>query len=155
MALLRWQPFSELENLRRQMDQVFDDINGMTGIESNNPLGWQPAIELSDRDNNLILRAQIPGLNAEDLDISVSRDTVTLKGEHRQEDESQDQGFYRSEFRYGSFQRTINLPVAVENDQVEAEFNNGVLTLTLPKVEEAKDKVVKINLGSNKQEQLQ
>lgn len=143
MALIRWQPFGEIEQLRRQMDQMFDDISGINGLSQ---VTFKPAIELTDDEENLVLRAEVPGVEAKDLDISVGRDAVTIKGEHRYQNETQEKGFYHSEFRYGKFERTIKLPVAVQNDHAKAEFNNGILTLTLPKVAEAQHRVVKVSL---------
>ncbi len=146
MALIRWQPFRELETLRHQFDQLFDELAGgnreseMTGL---------PLVELQDTDTNLILRAQIPGIEAKDLDVQVSRDAVSIAGERSYENKAEDKGFFRSEFRYGQFRRTIPLPVRVQNNRVQAEFKNGILTLMLPKVEEAQHRVVKINLGDD------
>jgi HSP20 family protein len=108
---------------------------------------WQPAIELQDTDDNVILRAEIPGIEGKDLDVRVTREAVAITGEHRYEKKAEEKGFFRSEFRYGKFGRVIPLPVAVQNDQVKADFTNGILTLTLPKVEAAKNRVVKLNLA--------
>lgn len=146
MALIRWQPFQEMETLHRQMDQMLDD---MTGLTRNHQMTWKPAIELQDTDDNVILRAEIPGIEGKDLDVRVTRDAVAITGEHRYEKKPQDKGFFRSEFRYGKFGRVIPLPVAVKNDQVQADFTNGILTLTLPKVESAKNRVVKLNLAES------
>ncbi|MBW4573812.1 MAG: Hsp20/alpha crystallin family protein [Aphanothece sp. CMT-3BRIN-NPC111] len=146
MALIRWQPFQELETLRRQMDQMFDDLATPDSHYSTN---WKPAIELQDTEENLILRAEIPGVEGKDIDIHVTREAVALSGEHRYENKASERGYFRSEFRYGKFQRVISLPVAIQNDRVKAEFNNGILTLTLPKVTEARRTVVKINLADN------
>jgi HSP20 family protein len=151
MRLVRWQPFSEMESLRDRMDRMFDELAGLNRQSST---AWVPAIELQDREEYLVLRAEIPGVEAKDLDIQVAREAVAISGEHRYENKTQEQGFFRTELRYGSFQRTIPLPVAVENNQVQAEFKDGILKLTLPKAQEARHKVVKINLGEDKQETL-
>ncbi len=151
MRLVRWQPFSEMESLRHQMDRMFDEL---TGTNRQSATNWKPAIEIQDREDSLVLRAEIPGVEAKDLDIQVAREAVAISGEHRYENKAQEQGFFRTELRYGSFQRTIPLPVAVENNQVQAEFKDGILKLTLPKAQEARHKVVKINLGEVKQETL-
>ncbi|MES1023073.1 Hsp20/alpha crystallin family protein [Gloeocapsa sp. BRSZ] len=145
MALIRWQPFQEIETLRRQMDQVFDELAG-----SNQQLEtfWKPAVELKDTEDNLILRAEIPGVEGKDLDVQVTREAVAIRGEYRREKQAQERGLFRSEFRYGKFQRVVGLPVAIQNDQVQAEFKNGILTLTLPKVTEARRKVVKVNIAN-------
>lgn len=146
MALIRWQPFQEVETLRRQMDQMFDE---MIGVNRESQMTWKPAVELQDTEENLILRAEIPGVEGKDLDIRVTREAVAISGEHRYEKKAQERGYFRTEFRYGNFQRVIPLPVAVQNDQVQAEFKDGILTLTLPKVTEARRKVVKVNLADN------
>ncbi|MBW4664230.1 MAG: Hsp20/alpha crystallin family protein [Chroococcus sp. CMT-3BRIN-NPC107] len=151
MRLVRWQPFSEMESLRDRMDRMFDELAGINRQSSTN---WTPAIEIQDREDALVLRAEIPGVEAKDLDIQVAREAVAISGEHRYENKAQEQGFFRTELRYGSFQRTIPLPVAVENNQVQAEFKDGILKLTLPKAQEARHKVVKVNLGEDKQETL-
>lgn len=151
MRLVRWQPFSEMESLRNQMDRMFDELAGLNRQSSTD---WTPAIEIQNREECLILRAEIPGVEAKDIDIQVAREAVAISGEHRYENKVQEQGFFRTELRYGSFQRTIPLPVAVDNNQVQAEFKDGILKLTLPKAQEARHKVVKINLGENNQETL-
>ncbi|MFB2898637.1 Hsp20/alpha crystallin family protein [Aerosakkonemataceae cyanobacterium BLCC-F50] len=144
MRIVRWQPFSEMESLRRQMDRMFDEL-----LEINQQPGntnWTPAIELKDEQNQLILRAEIPGVEAKDLNIEVTREAVSISGEHHSEKRTEDKGVYHSELRYGKFQRLVQLPVHVENEQVKAEFKNGILTLTLPKAEELRRKVFKVNL---------
>lgn len=144
MALIRWQPYQEIATLRRQMDQIF---NEMASVNRESQVTWKPAVELKDTENNVILRAEIPGVEGKDLDIRVTREAVAIAGEHRYEKKAEERGYVRSEFRYGKFQRVIPLPVAVQNDLVQAEFKDGILTLTLPKVTEARHKVVKLNLA--------
>lgn len=138
MTLIRWQPVSEMETLRRQMDRIFGE---MRNVNTETQATWQPAIELQDTEESIILRSLLPGIEAKDLDIRVTTEAVAISGEHRQT-----QNYLRSEFRYGKFQRVVALPVAVQNDRVSAEFNNGILTLTLPKVVDPRRKVVKVNL---------
>lgn len=147
MALVRWQsPFQEMTTLRRQMDQIFDQ---MVGVNHEAQMTWKPAVELKDTEESVILRAELPGIEGKDLDIRVTREAVAISGEHRYEKKAEDKGYFRTEFRYGKFQRVVALPVAVQNDQVQAEFKDGILTLTLPKVTEARRKVVKVNLADN------
>lgn len=141
MLIRYWQPWREIDTLRHQFDQLIDSV------ASGDSADWTPAIELKDAGHALVLRAQLPGINAEDLNVQVTKDAVSLAGEHRQENRSEENGFFRTEFRYGKFQRVIPLPVEVQNDQVQAEFKEGVLSLTLPKVEQAK--VVKLNLAES------
>jgi HSP20 family protein len=146
MAVIRWQPFQEIETLRRQMDQMFDEV---MSNEHQSATSWKPAIELQDTEENLVLRAAIPGVDGKDIDVHVTREAVAISGEHRFEKKTQEQGFFRSEFRYGNFQRVIPLPVPIQNEQAHADFKNGILTLTLPKVTEARRTVVKLNLADS------
>jgi HSP20 family protein len=148
MALIRWQPFQEMETLRHQMDKMFDEMAGLNREMATKT--WSPAVELEDTNDHIILRAEVPGLEGKDLDIQVAREAVSIAGESRYEKKAEERGYLRSEFRYGKFQRTIPLPAAIKNDQVQAEFKNGILILTMPKAEEAKNKVVKINLADGK-----
>ncbi len=151
MALIRWQPFQEVETLHRQMNQMFDEL---IASERQSATSWQPAIELQDTEDDLVLRSQIPGVDGKDIDIHVTREAVAISGEHRFEKKTQEKGFFRSEFRYGNFQRVIPLPVPIQNDQVKADFRNGVLTLTMPKVTEARRTVVKLNLADSTDDAL-
>lgn len=144
MTLIRWQPFSDIDVLRRQVDRLFE---GITHWEGTDITMAAPAVELSDEGDHLILRAEVPGIEAKDLGISVMRQAVILKGERRFEEKKEEKGFYRSEFRYGSFARTIPLPTDVQNENATAEYKDGVVTLTLPKAEGARDRAVKIKLG--------
>lgn len=144
MALARWNPTADMELFRRQMDRLFDE---MTGDRSGafDIQEWNPAIELNDAGENLMLKAQLPGLNPDDIDVTVNRDSVSISGEYRHE--NQNEHSYGSEFQYGKFSRTIGLPVGIKQDQVEADYSNGILSLRLPKVEDAVNHKVKINLG--------
>lgn len=146
MLIVRRNPFSEIATIRHQMDAMFDE---MLRSKADQKISWKPAVELQDKEDNLILRAEIPGMDREELEIGVSRDTVTLRGEHRYEKKAdEDRGYVRSEFYYGKFERTIGLPVPIQNNKVAAEYVNGILTLTLPKAKETKNQVVKIKLGA-------
>jgi HSP20 family protein len=144
MALTRWQPYQEIATLRRQMDQMFSEL---ASVNRESQMTWKPAVELKDTEENVILRAEIPGVEGKDLDIQVSRQAVAIAGENRYEKKAQERGYFRTEFRYGKFHRVIALPAPVQNDQVQAEFKDGILTLTLPKVTEARRTVVKVNLA--------
>lgn len=145
MIVRYWQPWREVDTLRRQMDRLFDEL---TEPGSDRPT-WAPAVELKDAGANLVLRVQLPGVEAKDLDVQVTQETVTLLGEHRYEQQAQENGYYKSEFRYGKFHRVIDLPAAVQNENVQANYKDGILQLTLPKVVETRNKAVKINLTSD------
>ncbi|MFB2769118.1 Hsp20/alpha crystallin family protein [Pelatocladus sp. BLCC-F211] len=146
MTIIRWRTYPEIDAFNRQMDRIVDD---MLRVKHQAEITWKPAVELQNTNDHLILRVQIPGVEAKDLDIQVTKAAVAITGEHRYENKAKNNGQVRSEFRYGKFQRVIPLPVAIQNDQVQAEYKNGILRLTLPKVIEARQKVVKINLENN------
>ena len=152
MALIRWEPFQEMAMLRRQMDQLFSDLaeanRAGSDISQSARTAWVPAVELTDTGSSLLLKAEIPGVDGKDLDIQVTQDAVSIAGEHRYEKRSDAQGQFRSEFRYGSFQRVIPLPTKVQNDQVKAELKDGILTLTLPKIK-PQNSVFKVNLDQS------
>lgn len=152
MTLSRWQPFRELSSMRKQMDRLFED---MLSVSDNDWMGlhnmggmWTPAVEIEEKDKELVLKAAIPGMDVKDLDVEVSEDRVTISGEHQSEakTEDKDKNYFHSEFHYGKFERVIPLPVAVKTDQIKSNFEKGVLTLTLPKVEDAPKKAVKVKL---------
>jgi HSP20 family protein len=144
MMIRRWQPFDAMETLRRQIDQVFDEFKDLSNERSQT---WVPAIELQDTPENLILRALLPGIDRNDIDIHVTREAVSIAGERRYPKGAEDRGYFRSEWSYGKFHRVVSLPLPVQHERARAEFCDGILTLTLPKSEEYRHRVVKINLG--------
>jgi HSP20 family protein len=146
MKLIRWQPLQELDTLHREMNRLFDSFYP-TRFNERLDLDFMPAAELHETDDALHLKLEIPGMEAKDLEVQVTSESVFISGERKQETRTEEGGMTRSEFRYGQFQRTIPLPMRVVNTDVNAEYKNGVLTLTLPKAEEEKNKVVKVNLG--------
>lgn len=112
----------------------------------NGSIAFMPAVEMKETPDAIHLKLEVPGLEAKDLDVQVTQEAVSISGERKSESKTEENGVTRSEFRYGSFRRVIPLPVRIQNDKVEAEFKNGVLTLNLPKTEEEKNQVVKVNL---------
>lgn len=145
MNVIRWQPFSDMVTLRNAMDRLFDDNffrpwqwTGVLGDENTLP------VDMYQTDDAIVVKASIPGINLEDVEITITGDTLTVKGETREETEVKKDDYFRQERRYGSFHRNILLPNAVQSDKAEANFENGVLTLTIPKAEEVKPKQIKI-----------
>jgi HSP20 family protein len=138
------QPFTEIETIRQQLDKVFDQ---RATTRDNSEAAWMPALELVDAGDNFVLKAQLPGIDPKDVDVQVTREAISISGERRYENTEEKPGCVRSEFRYGKFHRVLSLPAHIQNDSVQAECKDGILTLTLPKVTEARNKVVKINLA--------
>ena len=150
MNLIRFQPiFPEMESLRRQMDQIFDELVVNSPVSNSREYAnlWKPAIELQDHTEYFLLRVALPGIDAKDVDVQVTKDAVAISGETKAQHQEQQNNYTRSEFHYGKFQRIVSLPTNILNEQVEAKFDQGVLTLTLPKQEAQRRTVVKINLG--------
>lgn len=148
MSLLRWQPSQEIHTMRRQLDQAFDQLTHDAVLRSVNSVVRVPAIELSSTADAVVLKAELPGIEAKDIDIEVTRDAVSLKGEYRHETTDEHRQIYRTELRYDSFHRVIPLPVEVSNTDATATFNQGVLTLTMPKLQETLPETVKVAISS-------
>jgi HSP20 family protein len=132
------------------MDRLFDEL--MQSESQFSPFAklenssWDPAIELRETDAELIVKAEVPGVEAKDLDVQVSGNAVSIAGEHRAEQRHTGKGYFHSELQYGQFQRIIPFPVAVQPDQVKAEFKDGLLTLTLPKAAPSAQSITQVNL---------
>ena len=146
MALIRWEPFREVDNLQREMNRMFDSLSSANRGE-NLGISYMPAAEMQETADAIHLKLEVPGLEAKDLDVQVTAEAVSISGERKSETKTEEKGVTRSEFRYGRFQRVIPLSTRIQNDKVQAEYKNGVLTLTLPKAEAEKNKVVKVNVG--------
>jgi HSP20 family protein len=142
----RWEPFPEMGIIRQQMDRLFEQLLPPDGGEKIG-LTFIPAAEIAETDNDLTLRVEIPGLDASDLDVEVTPESVSISGERKSETTTEVEGMTRSEFRYGKFQRLIALPAVVDNERVRAEYKNGILHLTIPKAESEKHKAVKVRVG--------
>ncbi|PSN12614.1 molecular chaperone [filamentous cyanobacterium CCP5] len=143
-SLTRWHPFREVESLQREMNRLFDSFSPAQLSEGN---GFMPAAEISETDSAVDLRIEVPGLQPEDIDIQVSADSVTISGERKSETKTEEDGVTRSEFHYGSFQRVVPLPSRIENNNVQAEYKDGILKLHMLKLEEERHRVVKVNLS--------
>ncbi|BAQ60498.1 small heat shock protein [Geminocystis sp. NIES-3708] len=152
MSLVRFYPLSDINSLHRQMNRLFDEI---TSWDNTNNTVLKPSVELLDNQDTLTLRVLIPGIDKKDLDISVTSEAVKISGEYRSQKENKDNGYYVSEFNYGKFERTINLPVAIQNEKVSADYKDGILTLNLPKIEQAQNKVFKVSLSEDGQPTLE
>jgi HSP20 family protein len=145
MSLMRWQPFSEIDSLQKEMNRLFDSLAPRTNEELS--VAFIPAAEMEETPEAIHLRLEVPGIDAKNIDIQVSSEAVAIAGERKSETKTEEQGMTRTEFRYGSFRRVIPLPTRVQNTNVNAEYKDGILNLTLPKAEEEKNKVVKVNIG--------
>ncbi len=140
--LTRWEPVREMMTLREAMDRLFDDA--FTRPLSLSGGSVVPAIDLYQNDDDVVVKAALPGLKAEDVQISVAADVLTLRGEFKKETEQKETTYHIREQRFGSFERTVMLPTDVQADKAKADFENGVLTVTLPKAETVKPRTITI-----------
>lgn len=146
MTLIRWEPLREMDSLQREMNRLFDSLTP-TVDRTSHSVAFVPAAEMHETPDAIHLKLEVPGMEAEDLDVQVTAEAVAISGERRSETKTEEKGMTRSEFRYGSFRRVIPLPTRIQNDNVEAEYKNGVLNLNLPKAEAEKNRVVKVQIG--------
>ena len=147
MALMRWHPLREIDALQREMNQLFDTLTPSTSSgNGESRLSFMPAAETHETPEAVHLKLELPGINAGDLDIQVTRNSVSIAGERKSEHTTESNGVTRSEFRYGRFQRVIPVASQIESDAVEANYKDGVLELTLPKAETEKSKSVKVKV---------
>ena len=145
MALIRYSPFREIDTLQREMNRLFDTISSPE--TENGGLTFVPPAEISETSDAIHLNLEIPGMEPENFDVQVTAESVSISGQRHSQTHTEKQGMTRSEFRYGQFRRVIPLPARVKNTEVQAEYKNGILQLNLPKAEEEKNKVVKVNIG--------
>jgi HSP20 family protein len=146
MALVPWKPFDELTSFRREMDRLWDRFFSERPALDMLEKGWEPTMDITETKSDLIVKAELPGIDPKEIDISLTGDTLTIKGEKQQEKEEKEENYYRIERSYGIFSRTIKLPMNVQNDRIKASYQHGVLKITLPKSEEAKQKQIKIKV---------
>jgi len=145
MAIIRWDPFRDMVTLREKMNRLFEDSLAQKGedkdmISSN----WAPAVDIYETANELVLTAEVPGIEEKDIEIKVEDNTLSLKGERKFEKETKEENFHRIERSYGSFFRAFSLPNSIDADKIQAEHENGVLRIVMPKRQELKPKTVKI-----------
>ncbi|MCP3888915.1 MAG: Hsp20/alpha crystallin family protein [Desulfobulbaceae bacterium] len=146
MDLVSRRPFGEVSSLRKEMDKLWNHFLGETPFPGFVSQEWLPSVDVSETKDKLLIKAELPGLDAKDVSVNISGDLLTIKGEKKQEEEKKDEQYYRSERFYGSFQRSIRLPVNIKTNDVDATFKKGVLQIALPKTEEARKKEIKIKV---------
>jgi len=145
---MRWRPRRDLLNIREEMNRLFDDFfsgwperrRGLLEGE------WAPSVDVAETDEDIVVTAELPGVKQDDVEISVVDDVLTIKGEKKEEKEVKEKNYHRIERSYGSFQRSLSLPVGVQSDKAKATYKDGVLKVTIPKSEEARPKQIKINV---------
>jgi HSP20 family protein len=148
MALVRWDQGREIDSLQSEMNRVFDAFFGTRSGEGGVTRRWVPAIDVVEDAGHLMLRADLPGMTEDDVEIEVKDGVLTVSGERKAEEKKEGEGFYRVERAFGSFSRSLSLPEGIDADKVTAEFENGVLEVRIPKPEERKPHRVQIGKSS-------
>jgi HSP20 family protein len=146
MAITRWRPFRDLVSIQDEMNRLFDDFFGRPVTRPEWEEAWSPSVDVSETKDNVIINAEIPGMNKEDVKVSVQDNVLTLSGERKQEKEEKNANYHRIERSYGSFSRSFTLPTSVQADKVKATYKDGILKITLPKTEEVKPKEILISV---------
>lgn len=146
MTVLHYSPWTEIDSVQRQINQVLNDVFVPTTSSKSNIYAKYPVAELTETDEALILKLEIPGVDKNEIEIEATAKSISISGDRKSEVTENTENKTYSEFRYGSFQRVIALPVRIQNTEVKAEYKDGILHLTLPKAEAEKNKVVKVNL---------
>jgi HSP20 family protein len=145
MAIIRWDPFRDLVTLREKMNRLFEDA--VTGRGEQKDLvtsSWAPAVDIYEDENQLVLTAEVPGIDEKDIEIKLEDNTLSIHGERKMEKETKEENYHRIERAYGSFYRSFTLPNYIDQEKIHAEHENGVLKITMSKKAELKPRKVKI-----------
>lgn len=154
MSIVRFDPFREMDRLQSEMNRLFEGFNGNVPAETRGAFAtapnrpWSPSVDIAENDSEIALRVELPGLKQEDIDIELSGDTLTIRGERKFENEERRESFVRVERSYGRFQRSFTLGVPVDSARVTAIYRDGILDVHLPKSEEMKPRKVQVTQAS-------
>ncbi|MBM4161268.1 MAG: Hsp20/alpha crystallin family protein [Ignavibacteria bacterium] len=155
MSLIRWNPARQLERwspdflgVQREINRLFDDFfrGGMQSDTTLGPSYWTPAVDIVEEDDQFVVKMELPGVNKEDVKITLETNILTVQGEKKHEKEEKGENTYRAERSYGAFQRSFTLPTTVKSDKIDAVYKDGVLAVTLPKAEEARPKQIEVKV---------
>jgi len=151
MAIIRWEPFRDLVSLQERMNRIFDDAfrGASRGSEEDWALGgsWAPAVDIYEQGHDIVLKAELPGVDPKDVDVRVENNVLTLRGERKLDNEVKRENYHRVERSYGAFTRSFTMPNMVDTEKIKAEYKDGVLRVSLPKKDEAKPKQISINVS--------
>jgi len=148
MAIVKWDPFRDMISLRDRMDRLFEEsLTRIKGADEEMAHStWSPAVDIYETAENMIIKAEIPGVEKDDISVEVKNGSLYLKGERKLSKEVKEDNYHRMERSYGSFSRVFALPTSVDQDKIKASFKNGVLEISIPKSEEAKPKQINVDM---------
>ena len=153
MSLIRWNPVrdlttipSDLFGMQREINRMFDNFFRGIQEEDSSFSAWTPAVDIAEHDDAYLVKVELPGVSKDDVKITLESNILTIRGEKKQEKETKKENYHRMERSYGSFQRSFTLPSTVKSDKIDAVYKDGILTVTLPKEEEAKPKQIEVKV---------
>lgn len=146
MAIVKYSPFRDLRNLQEQMNRLLDLAWSREGGEELREGAWQPPVDIFEDENSVVIKAELPGIDQQDIEVRIEDNTLTLRGERKHEEEVRKENYHRIERYYGGFQRSFSLPHTIDRERVKATCDRGVLTITLPKREETKPKQINVEV---------
>ena len=145
MALTRWDPFRDLSIMQERMNRMFEDAGrGWRGDEPSSTTTWSPSVDIYETENEILVQAELPGVDRKDISLNLEKNVLTLKGERRFEKETKQENYHRIERAYGGFSRSFSIPATVEEDKIRADYKDGILKIALPKKEQVKAKQIQI-----------
>lgn len=144
MALTRWDPFRDLDVLQDRMNRLFDDAGRGWRTEPASTTTWSPSVDIFETEGEIVVKAELPGMDRKDVVLNLENNVLTLKGERRFEKETKEENYHRIERSYGSFSRAFSIPATVDEEKIRADYKDGVLKIVLPKKEQAKPKQIRI-----------
>ncbi len=147
MQLVRWNPMNEMFSFRRPLSRVFDDffLPRTTTEDGSLTWGWNPVVDIYDNEDNIVIKAELPGVSKKDIEIDIKDRVLTLKGERSADNEVKEDNYYRRESTYGRFERSFTLPVNVDPDRIKADYHDGVLKIEVTKPEDQKPKQITVH----------
>ncbi len=143
MVLARWKPFRDLFSIQRELDRAFGELSGEEGTERGS---WLPTVDISETEEQIKIRAEVPGVKKEDINLNIEDNVLSISGEKKVEEKEEKENYHRVERSFGCFKRSIYLPDISDQKNIKAQYNDGVLTVSIPKKEEAKKKAIPINI---------
>ena len=145
MFVERWDPFRELTSIENQFNRMFGfNRKRWAALDSSPNRNWKPNVDIFESENELVLKAELPGINPDDVELNIEKNVLVIRGERKLENDKLIEDYHRIERAYGVFNRSIVLPTSIKEDEVSAEFKDGLLTVTIPKQETAKARQIKI-----------
>jgi HSP20 family protein len=145
VGITRWDPFRDLSILQERMNRLFEDAGrGYRGDEAAATTTWSPAVDIFETENDIMVKAELPGIERKDITLNLDNNVLTLKGERKFEKETRQENYHRIERAYGGFSRAFSIPAIVDEEKIRADYKDGILTIALPKKEQVKPKQIKI-----------